>query len=76
MGFSWVDIKKRAIDKKIARAKIMSKSGQNKDFRDAHPDWIQAATSNNYTQLKSDITKIIERKQALAMTRRAKRAGK
>ncbi len=81
MGFSWAKIKQQAIQHKIDRAKTLaSKQSQfpNDDFVIKHPDWIQAAqnASPKFTQLTSDIKKLIEKQQALSMLRRAKRAGK
>ncbi len=76
MGFSWAEMKQDVIKIKIRRAKTMAKAGNNDDFKNAHPDWVQeAAQTGKYIQLTSDIKKSVERRQALAMTRRAKRAG-
>ncbi len=76
MGFSWAETKEEAIKIKIRRAKTQAKAANNDDFKIAHPDWVQAAVTGKYIQLTSDVTKKVERKQALAMIRRAKRAGK
>ncbi len=54
----------------------MAKSANNDDFKLAHPDWVsEAALTGKYLQLSTDVTKKIKKKQALAMTRRAKRSG-
>ncbi len=52
----------------------MAKSAINDDFKAQHPDWVQAAVNNNYTQLTLDIKKEIKRKQDAVIARREKNA--
>ncbi len=48
-GFSWKDMKERAILVKIERAETMAKKKDvNPDFKLAHPDWVSQA-QNNYS---------------------------
>ncbi len=54
----------------------MAKSASNSDFKIQHPDWIQAAVTDKYIQLTSDVKKKVERQQALAIIRRNKLGGK
>ena len=76
MSFSWANMKKRAIDKKVLRNKTMAIAGSNKDFKDANPTWVQKAQSKDFTDLVSKTKQTTERRQAEAIARRNKLAGK
>ncbi len=72
MAFSWTEVKKKVVEKKIERAIIMAKVGQNTDFKLQHPDWVRDAQSKNYTDLKKKVREQVERKQENEIKRRQK----
>jgi len=76
-GFSWKDMKERAIQVKIERAMTMAKKKDvNPDFKLQHPDWVSQAQNNNFTDLKKKVRQMVENQQAIAMARRTKVARK
>lgn len=76
MTFSWVNIKKRAIDIQVRRARTMAKSGANPSFNIRHPDYVRDAQNNNFTKMTNDIKADVKKRQDAAMQRRLKLAGK
>jgi len=75
--FSYKRMKEIAIEIKIRRAMTMAKQATpNTDFKIRHPDWVRDAQNNNYINLKKVVREEIEKKQQIALDRRAKIAGK
>ncbi len=76
-GFSWKQAKIDAVKIKIRRAETMAKKkNSNPDFAIQHPEWIKQAQNNNFTELRIQVAKLVEKQQATAMARRLKVARK
>lgn len=75
-AFSWAKAKQNAIDIKIRRAKTMATAGQNKEFKDRHPDWVRDAQQNNFVQLVKEIKEEVQKRQKAMQDRSLKLVGK
>ncbi len=81
MGFSWENVKKRTISKKLYRARILAGGGSkeqqpNPDFAVMHPDWVRDVNTANISRMNKTVQDDIEKRQKFALDRRLRRVGK
>lgn len=74
--FSWKHEMEKALETEIKINKMWAKNKSNPEFNLLHPDWIRDAQNKNYTQLEKEVTANVMKKQAEAIERRKKLAGK
>ncbi len=69
MPFSWGDMKKRSIAKKIYRAKKMAAGNISPNFDLVHPAWVRDGQKKNYIVMTTKITEEMNLKHNLAIAR-------